>query len=394
MSVLYISYDGMMEPLGESQVLSYLKCLAKDRNVHLISFEKPSDWSMQVERAALENDIQSYGIVWHPLRYHKWPANISTAWDIFRGTLLGLWLVLTHRLKIVHARSYVSSVMALVIKRFCGVKYVFDMRGFWADEKLESGWSSNGRTYKIAKGFERLFLLEADYTVSLTEAAVSIMQEFPYLQQKNTKFCVIPTCADLAHFKPLVANREDVNLLVGYVGSAGNWYLFDETLKCFALLLDMHSETRFLIVNRGEHEFIRERMVAHRIPPSAVELTSARFRDMPRQLARMDASIFFIKPVFSKQASAPTKLAELLGCGVPCLGNFGVGDMASVLESESVGVAVKAFDRLSLVAGLNSMLQLIKDERTSARCVAAAHKYFSLEDGVSRYRKIYQELDP
>ena len=44
MSVLYISYDGMLEPLGQSQVLSYLKRLASDRSIHLISFEKAADW--------------------------------------------------------------------------------------------------------------------------------------------------------------------------------------------------------------------------------------------------------------------------------------------------------------------------------------------------------------
>jgi hypothetical protein len=43
MSVLYVSYDGMLEPLGQSQVLGYLKRLAVGRAIHLVSFEKPSD---------------------------------------------------------------------------------------------------------------------------------------------------------------------------------------------------------------------------------------------------------------------------------------------------------------------------------------------------------------
>ena len=43
--VLYISYDGMLEPLGQSQVLSYLEVLARGRRIHLISFEKAGDWA-------------------------------------------------------------------------------------------------------------------------------------------------------------------------------------------------------------------------------------------------------------------------------------------------------------------------------------------------------------
>ena len=43
MSILYISYDGLLEPLGYSQVFSYLKFLSLDRPIHIISFEKPAD---------------------------------------------------------------------------------------------------------------------------------------------------------------------------------------------------------------------------------------------------------------------------------------------------------------------------------------------------------------
>ena len=89
------------------------------------------------------------------------------------------------------------------------------------------------------------------------------------------------------------------------------------------------------------------------VPSEAVELTAATPAQMLRLIARMDASIFFIKPVFSKQASAATKLAELLGCGVPCLGNAGVGDMAEVLEGARVGVAIKDFDQSTVLAGLD-----------------------------------------
>jgi hypothetical protein len=106
----------------------------------------------------------------------------------------------------------------------------------------------------------------------------------------------------------------------------------------------------------------------------------------------MDAGIFFIKPVFSKQASAPTKLGEFLGCGIPCLGNAGVGDMAEVLESDRVGVAVKSFDEVSLHDGLSRLLGLCADPEVSSRCVAAAQRHFSLDEGVARYERIYSSL--
>jgi hypothetical protein len=38
--ILYIFYGGVLEQLGQSQVLAYLKRLTMGRNIHLISFEK------------------------------------------------------------------------------------------------------------------------------------------------------------------------------------------------------------------------------------------------------------------------------------------------------------------------------------------------------------------
>ena len=393
MRVLYISYDGMLEPLGQSQVLAYLKRLADGRRIHLISFEKADDWANTTERERIADDIGGAGIVWHPLRYHKRPTALATLWDIACGCTVGLWLVLRHRLRIVHARSYVASVMALAIKRLTGAKYLFDMRGFWADERVDGGlWPRSGRMFRVAKGFERRFLLGADHVVSLTQAAVRELQRFDYLQGRMPPVTVIPTCADLTRFSPKYRERDGGSFVLGYVGTVGTWYLFDEVATCFAQLLRMQPDARFLIVNRGEHAYIRERLAAAGVPDAMVELTTATHAEMPRQMARMDAGVFFIKPVFSKQASAPTKLAEFLGCGIPCLGNAGVGDMADVLEGEQVGVALKTFDQAALTDGLQALLQLAADPATRTRCVAAAQKHFSLDEGVRRYAAVYGQL--
>ena len=393
MRILYISYDGMLEPLGQSQVLAYLKPLAFNRRFYLISFEKPEDWMNVAERERLAHDIAKAGIVWHPLRYHKWPSAAATAWDIACGITLGLWFVLRYRLRVVHARSYVPSVMALVLKRLTGVKYVFDMRGFWADERVDGGlWSRSGRMFCVAKSFERRFLLAADHVVSLTHAAVREMQGFDYLMGRMPSITVIPTCADLASFKPLPRNHAGKGFVLGYVGTVGTWYLFDEVAKCFAQLLSIRPDSRLLIVNRSEHAYIRERLGVAGIPDSAVELTAANHTEVPRQMSRMNAGIFFIKPVFSKQASAPTKLAEFLGCGIPCLSNAGVGDMAEVLEADQVGVAIKSFDDVSMITALKQLIKFADDPKISARCAASAQRHFSLDEGVRLYDEIYQTL--
>ena len=392
--ILYLSYDGILEPLGQSQVLAYLKNLAFERPIHLISFEKRCDWNNVPERKRIAKEISSSGIVWHPLRYHKWPSAFATGWDIFCGTILGLMLLVRYRLCIIHARSYVPSVMALILKRLTGAKYLFDMRGFWADERLDGGiWSQDGRIYLVAKWFERRFLMSADHVVSLTQAAVRIIEQFDYLQGRMPPFTVIPTCANLKRFSPILKDQFRQGFVLGYVGTVGTWYLFDETVACFSHFLNMHPNSRILILNRGEHSFIRERLSAAGLEDAAVELITVTHDEVPIHMARMDAGVFFIKPVFSKQASAPTKLAEFLGCGIPCLSNEGVGDMTEIIKNEGVGVTLKSFDEVSMRAALEKLFQLVVDPQINGRCVSAALKHFSLVEGVSRYSRIYKSFN-
>lgn len=389
---LYVTYDGIMEPLGQSQVLAYLERLAIDRQIHLLSFEKPEDWSRIEERAAVAQRIRAAGIHWYPRRYHKQPAALATSWDIVIGTLTGLWLILRHRIRVVHARSYVPSVMALVLKRLTGAKFIFDMRGFWADERVDGGlWPSGGRLYRLAKWFEQRFLLNADHVVSLTHAAVREIEQFPYLRGRMPPITVIPTCADLDRFRP--SSKPNIPLVIGYVGSAGTWYLFDSSVACFAELLRLRPDTRILIINRNEHTYIRDRLAAGGIPDSSVEMRSARPDEIPALMARMHCTVFFIKPVFSKQASAPTKLAEFLGCGIPCLVNSGVGDMAEIVQSEQVGVAIDGFEFDNISSGLDKLLVLVESPETVSRCVDSARRHFSLDEGARRYAAIYRQID-
>ena len=109
--VLYISYDGMLEPLGQSQVISYLEKLAGDASLHLVSYEKPADWADKTKREAIAARLERSGIAWHPLTYHKTPTVPATLFDVGQGLAFGLWLTLRYNIRMVHARSYVSALI-------------------------------------------------------------------------------------------------------------------------------------------------------------------------------------------------------------------------------------------------------------------------------------------
>ncbi len=390
--VLYITYDGVLEPLGQSQVLAYLRKLARDHTVHLLSWEKAQDWAETSRREGLQRELRAHGIRWTALRYHKRPTALATAWDISAGLLTGGVTALRHDIAVVHARSYVPAVIALGLKRLTGSRFLFDMRGFWADERVDGGlWPAGSRLYRTAKWFERRFLGSAEAVVSLTQAGVDALGEPPFPAQRLQLVEVIRTCADLSRFHPR-PRAEGRPFTLAWVGSVGTWYLFEPALTAFRLLQLQRPDARLLILNRGEHAHIRERLAAHGVPDARVELKALPHDEVPQAMAAADAGVFFVKPAFSKRASAPTKMGEFLGSGVPCLGNAGVGDVEAILEGERVGVAVRDFDEPTLREAVERLVALADDGEARRRCVEVARRYFSLDDGVRAYDRLYREL--
>jgi glycosyltransferase involved in cell wall biosynthesis len=392
-SVLYVSYDGMLEPLGQSQVITYLERLADEHTIHIISFEKRADLDDPAGMALVRDRLSKARVGWTPMRYHSRPSAPATAYDILRGQAVVLALVRRLRADIIHVRSYVPALMALPARRLLGTKLLFDIRGFWPDERVDGGlWPKGGALYRTAKKLERNLFRVADHVVTLTHASVPIIDAFGYWNDTPPPITVIPTCADLDLFAPSPDLRPEGPFTVGYVGSFGTWYLLDETMHLFKAIRLEEPDARMLIVNRHEHDAVRAAARRVGIDVNLIEIAGASHRDVPNHIHRMHCASALIKPCFSKISSAPTKLAEYLGCGVPCVGNTGVGDMEIILEGREVGVTMHGFDGEAMRNAARRIVAMAHEPDISARCRNAALDLSSLTVGVEAYRSIYQKL--
>jgi glycosyltransferase involved in cell wall biosynthesis len=404
--VLYVSYDGVLEPLGESQVVAYLERLTDRAAITLLSFEKPADLGGTARVAAMRTRLERAGVGWIPLRYHKRPPVLSTAFDVIRGCRVARRWARgsnpapgTRNPGIVHARGYVPALVALYVKRACGARFLFDMRGFWVDEKVEAGhWPAGGALYRAGKWCERRFLAAADAIVSLTAAGV---RELPALGtvRDGVPVVVIPTCADLDRFAPGPADltlRRTLGLggglVVGCVGTLSNWYLRRETLSYLAWLARRFDRMTALIVTREDHQQLREDAVRAGVPAGRLVLTRAAFEDVPALMRLMDVGVFFIRVCFSKRASAATRLAEFLGCGVPVVINRGIGDSGEIVGIGRVGIVLDGTDRPQFDGSADALEALLGDGATAARCRDVAAREFSLTSGVASYATLYEQL--
>jgi glycosyltransferase involved in cell wall biosynthesis len=403
-TVLYLSYDGMTDPLGRSQVLPYLEGLSKKGVVfHLISFEKKEQY--EKGSSSVRELTEKAGIHWHPLTYTKKPPVISTLYDLSRMWTLAKKLHKTHSFNMVHCRSYLSGMVGMRMKSRFGIKYLFDIRGFWADERVEGGlWNLKNPVYKTIYDFfkkkEVAMFRSADAIVSLTQkASVIIASDFKI---NEDHISVIPCCADLNHFNrdriqqnivheiresTRIGNHQPV---LGYLGAIGTWYMLEEMLEFFKRMLVLHPKAYFLFITPEHQKTIYEKAIQMGIPTNQIGVFSAKREEVPSAISLFDASIFFIRPTFSKSASSPTKQGELMGMGIPIICNTGIGDTDTIVKKYDSGDLVDLNDSLSIdkaIAKLSNTMNL-----SSEKIISGAEDYFSLEHGVEKYNSIYKHL--
>ena len=146
--VLYVSYDGLTDPLGQSQILPYVIELSRQGfSFILLSCEKPAAYKKN--RGIIENLLKGTNVDWVPISYTKKPPVLSSMYDYWRLKRKALSLHQIHNFKLIHCRGSLVSLIGNWMKELYKVKFIYDMRGFWADERVEGGlWDLNNIIYR------------------------------------------------------------------------------------------------------------------------------------------------------------------------------------------------------------------------------------------------------
>src|SRR5712671_7386649 len=272
--VLYISYNGMLDPLGQSQVIPYLKELGRAGiRFTLLSFERDQAFTAEgvAQCSALRQELAESEIDWHWLRYHKTPSLAATSYDVLAGIRYGSRLVRDKQIEMVHARSHIPAAIALRLKRRFGVKMIFDVRGLLADEYVDAGhWQKGSIPYRITKTAEGRALAAADGVVTLTERIWPVMSQWESLRNRDVVHQVVPCCADLELFRFRLEDRDRRRAELGlqdrfvivYSGSIDGWYLTESMADFFVTMRKQRNNPHFLWLTASRHERVHDLMKA------------------------------------------------------------------------------------------------------------------------------------
>lgn len=404
MRSLFLTYNGVSSHIGQAQVLPYLTGLAaRGHEITIISFERGTDTYAVpgVKKLFAESRID-----WRPQEYSTLPGALGNAIDQRHMVATAKRVAAEVKPDVVHCRSYVPGDAALAVKRATGARFIFDMRGFWVDQRAEGlRWPQKRLAYRCLyrkwKKKEEAFIDDADAVISLTKAAKQEIEHWP--TYRGVPIHVIPCAVDFDCFalpndaseRTAVRNQlgvKDSEPLFVYLGSLGSVYLLDDILRCFVTARRVLGRGRLLFM--GDHSveqlLMHARSIGLSIKDDDVLCRRVVRADVPAYLGAADVGLNFIIPSYSSLGVSPTKLGEYLACGLPVICNQGVGDVEEVVSAVSGGMAIGPDVEQDLLRRSGELRQLLSLPRLAIR--SASRRIFDLDLAIDAYDHAYRSV--
>lgn len=404
-NILFISYDGLTDPLGQSQIIPYLTGLTRHGfRFTILSCEKPLRFAQQ--KNEIVQILKPFPIKWVPIPYHKKPPVLSSVYDVIMLKRKARQLHALEKFDMVHTRPGVPVLIGLWMKKKFGVKFLNDIREFYADSRVDGGmWNKENffykKIYEFFKQKETEAVNESDGIVCLTYAAEKIIKQWPHYK-KEIPLEVIPCSVDMRLFDPEKINAglklkfkkelriNDDDLIISYLGSIGGWYLTGEMMRFYKILSDKIPAAKFLFISPHQHGIIFETAKKFGIPKEKIIVTHAQRHEVPVLLSFSNYSVFFIKPCYSKLSSSPTKHGEIMAMGIPIITNAGVGDVAEIVAKYNSGMVLKELNEQGFLGAAELISQGISFDKTHIR--NGAKEFYDLQSAIEKYLKIYEEI--
>jgi radical SAM superfamily enzyme YgiQ (UPF0313 family) len=404
--ILFVSYNGLLEPILPSQAVPYLKELSgMGYEFILFTYEKKRDLA-QAGREGVEKirkDLAVHGIGWRYRVYHKDPPVLSTLFDLAAGIFSISRIIRKERVRIIHVRGITPGMMVMALAKIFRVKILFDMRGLLAEEYVGGGlWTENSVQFRLVKDAERKMLKRADAITVLTRKHLELNKRIDFVKSRGVPMDVVPCCVDMIKFDyrsdGVGAFKKALGLdgkfVLMYPGKLGTFYLVDEMLDFYKVMAEKLPGSIFVILTNDDPSVLMQKAKAAGVEEDRLMVIRAvPFEEMPKYLAAADAGVFFINP-YKKIGSSPIKMGEFLASGVPVVINPGVGDTEELVRENNVGVVVTGFSDGQYGDAIDRLRELKKEgEALRERCRKTAGENLSLQGAVISYARIYRALD-
>ena len=391
MNCLYFSYDGLLDPLGQSQILPYLDCLIlAGHSFTVISFEK--EQRSTEEMLTLARRLSDAGVEWVRLPFRtgkfQFVKRIALGIQALRkvGSRLGP--------DIVHLRGFMPAVIfKLSLLR---VPHLYDFRGFTVEEWGDMGKIRPGSLlHQVLRKIDRSAVETACGLVVLENSAESLLRKT--YSVPNVPLKVIRTCTDVSLYQvrkdPDSISRRDPIAFV-YLGGARRPYRPDLALRLVAQLLNAEIDCRIDFLNERDHIEIISAATKLGFPQDKMTILKLDQRDVPKALARYDCGLVFLDSSPWRRVCSPTKIGEYFAAGVPVVSSEGIDVLEQLSASTTCVEIIKQEEILGCIKmdTVERLVSFFRRPDMGAACQDLARREYSLDMAGRLYAELYAEF--
>lgn len=382
---LYITYDGLLDPLGQSQILPYIESLNNRYMFIIISYEKMKGNKKNIEN--LKKKLNKKNIDWKYFPFRKGKFNFF--YRILTGFIYINLLHLNKKIDLVHLRGGYAGLIYFI--SLCRNKYLYDLRAFWGQ------WSDGGRTnensilYRLLLILERKLIINASGIVVLDKSGKDyIKQNFDY--KKPLK--VIPTSTNIKKYKLNFRENDSIINFVYLGGVEYPPYKIIDALKLIKELMKKGLNCEIAFINKNEHEIIKNIINDKQFNGIKYSIASLNHEEVYERLPLYDVGLIFLEKGKWIKMSSPTKIGEYLAAGLIVMGseNIAVLDRLSKESEcvETIDINKKGFNYGN--KKIEKLLNKINNIEFKKESIKLAEKYYSLNSANEKYLEIYNQI--
>ncbi len=277
--------------------------------------------------------------------------------------------------------------MAAAATMLAGVdRWVWDVRSFWADQKVATGVMPAGSPQvRVMRRVEGLAARRSTAVIALTASAIDELDR-RHGGVVSSKARVVTTCVDLDRFG--LSDPPPGLLRVLLAGTLNRYY---DVESMFDLVAELRRRrpVDFVVASPGDTDWEDELAT---IEASRVSATPGEMAELISD-CHVGLSVCHDEAGASLLAAMPTKIGEFLASGRPVVVNPGLVDAAQMLERDGCGIAFGSSLETGVVDAADRLEDLLADPRTPARCRSLAEFHFDLDRGVDALVEVYTALD-
>ncbi len=382
--VLFITYDGLLDPLGRSQILPYIIGLSKKGLVFtVLSFEKKHS-SYEIDK--LKKLLKSFNINWYHLKFNR--GKFQGIVRILNGAIYVRKICNSKKIDIVHLRAILPAIIFTFA--FIKKKFIYDIRSFagqWVDTKAIRKGSLLEKIFLL---FEKYLIKNASGIVVLDESGGAFLKDY---YRTNKPYKVIPTSTDISKYKSIIKKQKEKIKFV-FVGGVQYPYLAFEALSFIKQLIDLGYKCSIDFINKGDHKLIKDLAKKIHFPKEMLKVFEMENEEMPDVLIHYDCGLVFIAEGNWLKMCSPTKIGEYLASGLFIISLEGIN------ITDRFSKKYKCFDlvrrdflkRKITLSEAEEFIYKIKSPEMSKISKDVAFKYYDLNKALENYFDLYNMI--